>query len=202
MTDQPNLQQFLDEMSSFSEDGASAAAAGRSRRRTLAADRPWSSKSPARARRSRMRRRSGSHALLDHADPSVAMSGQVGSQVKMMVGTELADRQRPHACAPATTARSSPTSTSSAKAARDADGQHDQFPPRRHPLPDPRLRGLSGHHRGPARDVRRRRQRRTSRSAPSIRPTTSAARSTSTRCCRSISRCWARPAPANRPRSR
>ena len=82
MTDTPNLKQFLDQMSSFSEDsghrpvavsgGAPAASIGQVLE--IAG--------------------SGSRAMMDaatmlshqdHADPSIAMSGQVGSQVKMKV---------------------------------------------------------------------------------------------------------------------
>ena len=66
-------------------------------------------------------------ALQSHTDPSVAMSGQVGSQVKMVVGNSLADRQRPHAARPAIPANSSPTSTSSAKARRDSTGRMTNF---------------------------------------------------------------------------
>jgi hypothetical protein len=84
MNDQPNLRQFLDEMSSFSEDGSPAAAA--------AAPKP--SQVPALGRVLDIAG-SGSQiemqgaalaALSNHSDPSVAMSGQVGSQVKMVVG--------------------------------------------------------------------------------------------------------------------
>jgi hypothetical protein len=93
MTDQPNLQQFLDQMSSYSE---------RRRRRQCPADArrrfprsaAWS-KSPDRDRASRWTPTAPAHAD-DHPDPSIAMSGQVGSQVKMKVANELADRQRPH----------------------------------------------------------------------------------------------------------
>jgi hypothetical protein len=84
MTDQPNLRQFLDEMGSFSDEAgvtapkASAAAALPSIGHVVEIA------------------GSGSQARLDpaalmslanHADPSVAMSGQVGSQVKMIVGS-------------------------------------------------------------------------------------------------------------------
>jgi uncharacterized protein len=84
MNDQPNLRQFLDEMSSFSEDGSPASAA--------AAPKP--NQVPALGRVLDIAG-SGSQiemqgavlaALSNHSDPSVAMSGQVGSQVKMVVG--------------------------------------------------------------------------------------------------------------------
>ena len=83
MDEQPNLREFLNEVSSFS--GGSARRAGQGAGAALDRDRHRSSKSPARDRRSawtppRWRR------LQSHADPSVAMSGQVGSQIKMIVG--------------------------------------------------------------------------------------------------------------------
>ena len=56
-------------------------------------------------------------ALQSHKDPSVAMSGQVGSQVKMIVGNNwLIANVRTLRAGEA--AKSSPTSTSSAKAPR------------------------------------------------------------------------------------
>ncbi len=83
MTDQPNLRQFLDEMGSFSDEaGAKSPAAA-------AAPLPSIGHVVEIAG-------SGSQARLDpvalqslanHPDPSVAMSGQVGSQVKMIVGS-------------------------------------------------------------------------------------------------------------------
>ena len=82
-----------------------------------------------------------------------------------------------------------------------ADRQALQFPPRRDPLSRSRVRRCSRSSTADLQaDLRRRRSRRISRSAPSIRPTTSAPRSMSTRCSASISRCWARPVPASRPR--
>ena len=83
MTDQPSLKQFLDELSSYSEsDGSSSSASsgsaeappiGRVLEIAGSGSRIWMDFS-----RLQM--------LLNHADPSVAMSGQVGSQVKMLVG--------------------------------------------------------------------------------------------------------------------
>jgi hypothetical protein len=83
MTDNNNLQQFLDQMSSYSEDSASGSSnaaaspipsigkvveiAGSGSRVAMHADRM--------------------HHLMDHPDPSIAMSGQVGSQLKMKVGS-------------------------------------------------------------------------------------------------------------------
>ena len=81
MTDQPSLKQFLDELSSYSDaDEAGSATAGQASvppiGRVLeiagSGSRIWMD-----FERLQM--------LLTHADPSVAMSGQVGSQVKMMV---------------------------------------------------------------------------------------------------------------------
>ena len=82
MNDQPNLRQFLDEVNSFAEDGQPAARAGANK--TLA---PIGKVLEIAG--------SGSQVCMDakhlaelqlHADPSVAMSGQVGSQVKVIVG--------------------------------------------------------------------------------------------------------------------
>ncbi len=83
MTDQPNLRQFLDEMGSFSDEaGAKAPAAAAAALPSIGHVIEIAG--------------SGSQARLDpvalqslsgHPDPSVAMSGQVGSQVKMIVGT-------------------------------------------------------------------------------------------------------------------
>jgi hypothetical protein len=83
MTDHNNLQQFLDQMSSYSEDSASGSSnaaatspipsighvveiAGSGSRVMMHADRM--------------------HHLMNHPDPSISMSGQVGSQLKMKVG--------------------------------------------------------------------------------------------------------------------
>jgi hypothetical protein len=82
MTDQPNLRQFLDELSTFNEDGASAPALA-STSGPLAAignvvDIAGSG--------SQVRLDSAALAALQvHGDPAVSMSGQVGSQVKMAV---------------------------------------------------------------------------------------------------------------------
>ncbi|MGH6706000.1 MAG: ATP-binding protein [Sphingomicrobium sp.] len=83
MTDQPSLKQFLDELSSYSEtegspDASAANAAAPPIGRVLeiagSGSKIWMDFG-----RLQM--------LATHADPSVAMSGQVGSQVKMHVGT-------------------------------------------------------------------------------------------------------------------
>jgi hypothetical protein len=83
MNDQPNLRQFLDEVNSFAEEGQAPTA-------------PASAKA-ALAPIGKVLEIAGSGsaicmdakhlaALQSHSDPSVAMSGQVGSQVKMIVG--------------------------------------------------------------------------------------------------------------------
>ena len=81
MTDQPNLRNFLDEISNYSDTDGTAASSSRNA-------------APAIGRVVEIAG-SGSRVIMDgarlielqsHADPSVAMSGQVGSQVKMKVG--------------------------------------------------------------------------------------------------------------------
>ena len=82
MTDQPNLQQFVDKMGSFSDEAGAAP-------KVAAAELPAighvveiaGSGSQARLDPAALQ------SLMNHADPSVAMSGQVGSQVKMIVGS-------------------------------------------------------------------------------------------------------------------
>jgi hypothetical protein len=82
MTDQPNLQQFVDKMGSFSDEAGAAP-------KSAPAELPAighvveiaGSGSQARLDPAALQ------SLMDHADPSVAMSGQVGSQVKMIVGS-------------------------------------------------------------------------------------------------------------------
>src|SRR5215210_1628123 len=82
MTDQPNLRQFIDEIGSFDEAGT-------------ASPKKAAAKLPSIGHIVEIAG-SGSQARLDpvvleslsnHPDPSVAMSGQVGSQVKMIVGS-------------------------------------------------------------------------------------------------------------------
>jgi len=83
MNDQPNLRQFLDEVNSFAEDPSGAPAPAQSGK-TLA---PIGKVLEIAG--------SGSQICIDaselmklqsHSDPAVAMSGQVGSQVKVVVG--------------------------------------------------------------------------------------------------------------------
>ena len=83
MNDQPNLRQFLDEVNSFGEEGQAPGAA------------PMKGQPIAAIGKVLEIAGSGSAICMDakhllalqsHSDPSVAMSGQVGSQVKMIVG--------------------------------------------------------------------------------------------------------------------
>jgi hypothetical protein len=81
MNDQPNLRQFLDEMNTFADNGSGGPVAAGT------ALEPIGSVLDIAGSGSQIRMdgvRLG--ALQDHPDPSVAMSGQVGSQVKMVVG--------------------------------------------------------------------------------------------------------------------
>jgi hypothetical protein len=84
MTDQPNLKQFLDEMGSFTEQDGPAGtktASGKALPPIGHVVEIAGSGSQVRLDPSVL------SALSTHADLSVAMSGQVGSQVKMIVGT-------------------------------------------------------------------------------------------------------------------
>src|SRR5258708_3435955 len=83
MDEQPNQREFVNEVSSFTDEAPAAKGKGGS-----------ASGLPALGKVTEIAG-SGSQALLDasvltqlqaHADPSVATSGQVGSQVKMVVG--------------------------------------------------------------------------------------------------------------------
>ena len=83
MNDQPNLRQFLDEMSSFSDEGEAPRAPTAAQSNLPAIGQVVEiagSGSMARLDAAAL------NALGNHQDPSVAMSGQVGSQVKMLVG--------------------------------------------------------------------------------------------------------------------
>jgi hypothetical protein len=82
MDEQPNLREFLDEVSSFSEEApvvAAAAPAARHERIGEVVEIAGSGSQVAMDAASLM-------ALQSHSDPSLAMSGQVGSQIKMAVG--------------------------------------------------------------------------------------------------------------------
>ncbi len=85
MDEQPNLRQFIDEMSSFDEEAAPKAAV------------PAAPALPSvgyvveiAGSGSRIRMSTATlNQLQEHSDPAVTMSGQVGSQVKMLVGSAL-----------------------------------------------------------------------------------------------------------------
>jgi hypothetical protein len=84
MTEQPNLRQFLDEFSEFSEDSPAARPAAGPQAKLP----PIGQVVEIAGSGSQIRMDAAALASLhDHADPSIAMSGQVGSQVKMAVGT-------------------------------------------------------------------------------------------------------------------
>ena len=83
MDDQPNLREFLNEVSNFAEGSTATSTAPSSAEKGVAIGQVFEIAG------------SGSQIRMDgaaltaiqtHADPSVAMSGQVGSQVKMIVG--------------------------------------------------------------------------------------------------------------------
>ncbi len=82
MTDQPNLRQFLDEVSSFSEEDASAPSAKGSQGPQSAIGEVIEIAGSGSQIRMDAATLTG---LQSHSDASVAMSGQVGSQVKMNV---------------------------------------------------------------------------------------------------------------------
>ena len=91
-------------------------------------------------------------ALQTHKDPSVAMSGQVGSQVKMAVGNSWL-------IANVRTMRRGDNGeiVASDRLPRRRRTRfrrrHGQLPPRRHPLSDPRRQGAAGHAREDLRSV-------------------------------------------------
>ena len=82
MDEQPNLRQFIDEMSSFDEEAAQKPVAA-----SAAALPPVGEVVEIAGSGSRIRMKGANlTSLQSHSDPAVAMSGQVGSQVKMVVG--------------------------------------------------------------------------------------------------------------------
>src|SRR6476646_5577 len=82
MDDQPNLREFLNEVSSFSEEPAAAPVKAKPGEVSAIGDVVEIAGSG-----SQIRINAASLAALQsHSDPAVAMSGQVGSQVKMVVG--------------------------------------------------------------------------------------------------------------------
>src|SRR5215216_3946961 len=83
MTDNPNLRQFVDEISSYSEEAAPAQAASAPKGQLPSIGNVIDiagSGSQVHMQAARLVE------LETHKDPSVAMSGQVGSQIKMAVG--------------------------------------------------------------------------------------------------------------------
>ena len=85
MDEQPNLREFLNEVSSFSEESNAAPA------KPAPANLGAIGEVVEIAGSGSQIRMDGAAltALQSHKDPSVAMSGQVGSQVKMIVGNNL-----------------------------------------------------------------------------------------------------------------
>src|SRR5689334_5660498 len=81
MDDQPNLSEFLSEVSNFAEAPATGASA-------LSGDKTAIGQVVEIAGSGSQIRMDAAAlaALQSHSDPSIAMSGQVGSQVKMIVG--------------------------------------------------------------------------------------------------------------------
>jgi len=82
MDEQPNLREFLNEVSSFSEDSAAATKTGVGEALSAIGEVLEIAGSGSQIRIDS----AALTALQNHKDPSVAMSGQVGSQVKMVVG--------------------------------------------------------------------------------------------------------------------
>jgi hypothetical protein len=82
MDEQPNLREFLNQVSSFSDDGAPAPAKSAGVQLSAVGQVVEIAGSGSQIRMDA----AAIAALQSHADASVAMSGQVGSQVKMVVG--------------------------------------------------------------------------------------------------------------------
>ena len=141
------------------------------------------------------------NALQAHPDMSVAMSGQVGSQVKMIVGNNwlIANVRTMSGRRGRRNRRARRLPRRRDQGSQPAGSTNFRRGVTRYPIPGARFTRLR-----PTTFARSSRPAtsRTSRSAPSIRPTTSAARSTSIPCSASTSRCWDRPVPVSRPASR
>ena len=94
MNDEPNLQQFVDKLSSYSDDNALAGTAvpaiGNKMPSIGIVQEIAGSGSSVTMDASLL------HQLATSPDKSVAMAGQVGSQIKVAGRGQLADRQRPH----------------------------------------------------------------------------------------------------------
>jgi len=85
MDEQPNLREFLNEVSSFTEDSSAAPSAGMGEALSAIGEVMEIAGSGSQIRIDG----AALAAIQAHKDPSVAMSGQVGSQVKMLVGQNL-----------------------------------------------------------------------------------------------------------------
>ena len=85
MNEQPNLQQFVDHLSSYSDESAQGGTGVPSPTSSLPGIGTVLEIAGSGSRVSMDAAQL--NALVDHQDPSVAMSGQVGSQVKMKVGS-------------------------------------------------------------------------------------------------------------------
>ena len=139
--------------------------------------------------------------LAHDADPSIAMSGQVGSQIKI-----ASDRRWLLANVRSLKVTDAEAGTVSAEVDFLGEGDEDpstgklvNFKRGITSLPDPGQQGLSGLRRRSEADVRRRRARPYRDRHGLSDQGRARARSMSMPCSASISPCSARPAPANRP---
>ena len=196
MDDQPNLREFLNEVSSFSADPAprhrQGCGAGARRHRQSHGNRRIGLANPPRWRG--FDRPSGPQGSFGRDVRAGRQPGQDARRQK------LADRQCPHPARGRRRRAGRPRRLPRRRQPRFV-GQAEQFPPRRHPLSDPGLDILPVYDRGHSRDLRRQRRaahrdrhglsdRRHPRHA--LRRPDAVA---------SISPCSARPVPASRLRS-
>ncbi len=131
MDDQPNLREFLDEVSNFAEGSTATSSSSASDPAAAIGEVFEIAGSGSQIRMDA----AVLGALQSHSDPSVAMSGQVGSQVKMVVGNNWL-------IANVRTMRASDSDIVAhvdflGEGTRDFDRQGQQLPPRRHALPHP-----------------------------------------------------------------
>src|SRR5947208_15872344 len=82
MDEQPNLREFLNEVSNFTDETPASAAKGKSAAPAAIGEVIEIAGSGSQIRMDA----AALNAIQSHSDPSIAMSGQVGSQVKMHVG--------------------------------------------------------------------------------------------------------------------
>ena len=156
MNDEPNLQQFVDKLSSYSDEtpqtGTAVPAVGEKMPAIGIVQEIAGSGSCVSDGR-----RPCSTSLPTSHDLSVAMAGQVGSQIKMQVASSwLIANVRTMRAGDAERSRRQRRFPRRGPDCRQ--WPDEQFPPRRHPLSDPRQPDLSGQYRGHARHLRRRRQ--------------------------------------------